>query len=187
MLGFNGGLLGVRRVPTLSAANGLWFPNEQSVAKRENSWPVLGLYRYWRFANFANTVLNSGTLDLVEIELSDANGLITGVTASASFSWTAGSSSLLVDGIKSSLSRAYNQSWATSQPTATISFDFSTPKNLTSLQIFSIYQQPRFPASFDLQYSTDGSFYVTYSTVTVGTSFTDLGDAVFASAVISIP
>lgn len=39
MLGFNGGLLGKRRVPALSQAPGLWFPNEQSVARRELSWP----------------------------------------------------------------------------------------------------------------------------------------------------
>jgi hypothetical protein len=39
MLGFNGGLMGVRRTPTGSAASGLWFQNEQSVAKRAAIWP----------------------------------------------------------------------------------------------------------------------------------------------------
>jgi hypothetical protein len=38
MLGFNGGLLGVRRTPTNDAASGLWFQNEQSVAKRAGIW-----------------------------------------------------------------------------------------------------------------------------------------------------
>jgi hypothetical protein len=42
MLGFNGGLMGVRRVPTGSAATGLWFQNEQSVAKRAAIWPSTG-------------------------------------------------------------------------------------------------------------------------------------------------
>jgi hypothetical protein len=42
MLGFNGGLLGRRRVPTLDAASGLWFSNEQSVARREVIWPTTG-------------------------------------------------------------------------------------------------------------------------------------------------
>ena len=46
MLGFNGGLLGVRRVPTTGAAKGLWFPNEQSVAKRAAIWPTKG-DPYW--------------------------------------------------------------------------------------------------------------------------------------------
>ena len=40
MLGFNGGLLGKRRTPTLAEAKGLWFQNEQSVARREAIWPV---------------------------------------------------------------------------------------------------------------------------------------------------
>ena len=39
MLGFNGGLLGVRRVPSGDTASGLWFQNEQSVAKRALIWP----------------------------------------------------------------------------------------------------------------------------------------------------
>lgn len=39
MLGFNGGRLGLLNEPTQSAASGLWFPNEQSVAKREAIWP----------------------------------------------------------------------------------------------------------------------------------------------------
>jgi hypothetical protein len=42
MLGFNGGLLGKRRVPTVDAASGLWFPNEQSVAKSGSVWPSSG-------------------------------------------------------------------------------------------------------------------------------------------------
>ena len=42
MLGFNGGLLGKRRTTDFSAAKGLWFPNEQSVARRENIWPITG-------------------------------------------------------------------------------------------------------------------------------------------------
>lgn len=40
MLGFNGGLLGVRRVPATGSTSGLWMPNEQSVAKRAGIWPV---------------------------------------------------------------------------------------------------------------------------------------------------
>lgn len=40
MLGFNGGLMGVRKVPTQGSASGLWFQNEQSVAKRAEIWPL---------------------------------------------------------------------------------------------------------------------------------------------------
>jgi hypothetical protein len=42
MLGFNGGLMGVRRVPTTDTATGLWMPNEQSVANRASIWPIQG-------------------------------------------------------------------------------------------------------------------------------------------------
>jgi hypothetical protein len=39
MLGLNGGLMGVRKVPTTTAASGVWVPNEQVLAKREGAWP----------------------------------------------------------------------------------------------------------------------------------------------------
>ena len=42
MLGFNGGLMGVRKVPATGSASGLWFQNEQSVAKRAGIWPTTG-------------------------------------------------------------------------------------------------------------------------------------------------
>jgi hypothetical protein len=42
MLGFNGGLMGVQRTPTAGAATGMWFQNEQSVAKRAGIWPIAG-------------------------------------------------------------------------------------------------------------------------------------------------
>jgi hypothetical protein len=41
MLGFNGGLMGVRRTPATSSASGLWFQNEQSVAQRAGIWPIV--------------------------------------------------------------------------------------------------------------------------------------------------
>jgi len=47
MLGFNGGLMGVRRTPTTSSASGLWFQNEQSVARRAAIWPIAGGDPYW--------------------------------------------------------------------------------------------------------------------------------------------
>ena len=50
MLGFNGGLMGVRKVPTTGSASGLWVPNEQSVAKRAGIWP----YPYTGDPYFAN-------------------------------------------------------------------------------------------------------------------------------------
>jgi hypothetical protein len=44
MLGLNGGLMGVLKVPTTGTATGLWDQNEQSVAKRAGIWPsVVGV------------------------------------------------------------------------------------------------------------------------------------------------
>jgi hypothetical protein len=40
MIGFNSGLLGVRRVPTTGSASGLWVPNEQVLAQRAGIWPL---------------------------------------------------------------------------------------------------------------------------------------------------
>lgn len=40
MIGFNGGLIGVRRTSTSTTATGLWSQNEQSVAKRAGAWPI---------------------------------------------------------------------------------------------------------------------------------------------------
>jgi hypothetical protein len=40
MLGLNGGLMGVLKVPTTGTATGVWDQNEQSVAKRAGIWPA---------------------------------------------------------------------------------------------------------------------------------------------------
>lgn len=42
MLGFNGGLLGSKRTPSPLAASGLWFQNEQLIARQAQSWPTTG-------------------------------------------------------------------------------------------------------------------------------------------------
>jgi hypothetical protein len=41
MIGFNGGLIGQDRTPTISVAVGVWTPGEQIKARRTNVWPVL--------------------------------------------------------------------------------------------------------------------------------------------------
>jgi hypothetical protein len=81
MFGFNGGLMGVRRTPTTVAASGMWSQNEQSVAKRVESWPIsenpipgLSPILWYDFADEA-TVTTSGTE-------------ITAVTSKGSRAWT---------------------------------------------------------------------------------------------------
>ena len=41
MLGFNGGLLGKRRIPSTDAAPGIWLSNECAVARSVAAWPSL--------------------------------------------------------------------------------------------------------------------------------------------------
>ena len=81
MLGFNGGLMGAQRTPTAGAASGLWFQNEQSVARRAAIWPSdgdptpgLSPVLWYDFADEA-TVTTSGTQ-------------ITAVTSKGSRAWT---------------------------------------------------------------------------------------------------
>lgn len=170
MLGFNGGLLGVRKVPSLAAASGLWMPNEQSVAKRAEIWPLVkAVTRYYRFNNFAATSLNSNTIDLAEIRFYNGDTVLTGITTTTSFSWGSGSASALTNG--NLTDRSYYESWSTAQPTATISFDFGSPTLITHVEIYIYYETaagPRFPATFDMQSSSDGSSYTQYATVTKG-------------------
>jgi hypothetical protein len=79
MLGFNGGLMGVRRVPATGAASGLWFQNEQSVAKRASIWPPFTVESLspvlWYDFSDETTVTTSGTE-------------ITAVTSKGSRAWT---------------------------------------------------------------------------------------------------
>jgi hypothetical protein len=87
MLGFNGGLMGVRRVPTGSAATGLWLQNEQSVAKRAAIWPQVV------------TDPTAGLSPILWYDFSDeatvttASGQITQITDKGSRGWTLAKSS----------------------------------------------------------------------------------------------
>ena len=83
MLGFNGGLMGVRRTPTTSAATGLWFQNEQSVARRAAIWPVVSSDEYW-----ADVVLllhcdgSNGSSTFTDLSNSNHSITVTGATVS---------------------------------------------------------------------------------------------------------
>lgn len=86
MLGFNGGLIGKRRVPTTLASSGLWLPNEQSIAQGAAIWPKevadptagLSPILWYDFAD-ETTVTTSG-------------GQITQITDKGSRGWTLTSS-----------------------------------------------------------------------------------------------
>jgi hypothetical protein len=82
MLGFNGGLMGVRRVPSGSAASGLWFQNEQNLAKQAGLWiRPLGtysqssLYSGTTAASLAN-MTNGSFTDAATATNADANAFV---------------------------------------------------------------------------------------------------------------
>jgi hypothetical protein len=180
----NGGLSGAKRNVSTSAASGMWMLEEQNLAKRAGAWPISGgqATRYVRFANFANTTLNSNTLDLAEIRFFNGDTVYTGITCTTSFGFNSGDAGRLVDGDLTN--RSFNATWSASQSTATISFDFGSSSVITHLQIYIWYENdygPRFPATFDFQTSSDGTTYTTALSITKGTCTTEAG-SVFKTA-----
>jgi hypothetical protein len=87
MLGFNGGLIGVRRTPTVDAAPGLWFQNEQSVAKRAEIWP-LGLIPDPDFASVSLLLHMDGTNGSTTFTDSSSNTLSVTANGNAQISTT---------------------------------------------------------------------------------------------------
>jgi len=85
MLGFNGGLMGVRRTPTGSAASGLWFQNEQSVAKRDGIWP-LGAVDDPYFANVSLLLSMDGSNGSTTFTDSSLNAFAVTATGNAQIS-----------------------------------------------------------------------------------------------------
>jgi len=83
MLGFNGGLMGVRRVPTQGIASGLWSQNEQSAAKRVGIWP-LSNDPYW--ANVSLLLHMDGSDGSTTFTDSSSNGLSMTLTGSIALS-----------------------------------------------------------------------------------------------------
>jgi hypothetical protein len=190
MLGLNSGLLGVRRVPATGSASGLWVPNEQSLAKRAGTWPLTGVYRYYRLSAFANTSLNDDTFEIAEVQLYNDDTVITGITATGSFTWTDGSYSSIVNG--DTTERNYKQSWSGVQSSATITFDFgSSVAAPTHIRIFVSYggglYGPRFPASFNFNASNESNAnFASLATITVGTSLTQVTSFLYVTDKVAI-
>jgi hypothetical protein len=182
-----GGVLGAQPGWSVANRSGVWSPTQVFNARAQNTWSSHKAFRYWRMDGWASTTLNGDTLDLSEIRFWAGATQLQGISVSASFVPTGGTISLLANEDTSTNSRVYRSSWASLRPTAWMEFDFASPVVLTDMQIFSLYTQPRFPASFFLSKSaTAGSGFVTHGTVTVGTSFTSLGSNVYSSAKVAV-
>ena len=95
MLGFNGGLMGVRKVPTTGSASGLWFQNEQSVAKRAGIWPSvvpdpmpgLSPIFWYDFADEATVTTSSGQITEIT-DKGSANRTLTKSTTGPTYATT---------------------------------------------------------------------------------------------------
>ena len=87
MIGFNSGLLGVRRVPTTGTASGLWVPNEQVLAKRAGIWPA-GAGGDPDFANVSLLLHMNGTNGSTTFTDSSSNGLTVTGNGNAAVSTT---------------------------------------------------------------------------------------------------
>jgi hypothetical protein len=113
MLGFNGGLMGVRRTPTTSEATGLWFQNEQSTAKRAAIWPVAGGDPEW--ANVSLLLRMDGSNGATTFTDLSSNAHTITVGGNAQVSTTDpkfGTGSLLLDGAGDYLQTPAHSSFA---------------------------------------------------------------------------
>ena len=100
MLGFNGGLMGVRKVPTTGAAPGMWSPNEQSVAQRAGIWPEVQIGDPY-FANVSLLLHMDGTNGSTTFTDSSSNGFTVTANGNAEVATANpkfGSGSLALDG-----------------------------------------------------------------------------------------
>ena len=84
MIGLNGGLIGVSRVPNAGGSPGVWVPNEQSLAKRAGLWPV----------NFGTTDPTPSLSPVLWYDFSDETSVttsgteVTAVASKGTRSWT---------------------------------------------------------------------------------------------------
>jgi hypothetical protein len=149
------------------------------MAKRAEIWPISGGLeaRYVRFTNFADTSLYSSSFDLAEIRFYNGDTVYTGITCTTNFNWDTGSAAAIVDG--NLTDRSYNSGWFNYQPTATIDFDFGSSVFITHLQIYIWYENnfgPRFPETFEVDTSSDGTSYTNVCYITKGTCTIEAGD-----------
>lgn len=164
MLGFNGGLLGARRVPTVSAASGLWLPNEQSVAKRAGIWPqsIGPGYRYWKFDQFTHVsnlvevgefVVTVGGVPLASGQSSTTNGILTA----------------LKDGVYTA--RAFQM--ASPASSFFVLYDHGTQVDASGFRYASFYQAAtRYITGVRVSVSNDGASYTVLKTFSSLTAYT---------------
>jgi len=138
MLGFNGGLMGARRTPTTGAASGLWFQNEQSVAKRAAIWPIAGGDPYW--ADVSLLLHMDGSNGSTTFTDSSSNALTVTPSGDAQISTAQskfGGSSLLLDGSGDYITTSASSSLALGTGDFTVEFFVYRTSNNNDQGIFT--------------------------------------------------
>lgn len=135
MLGFNGGLLGVRRSTAINAAIGVWTRNEHALAAGIQEWPLTGAVaaRYWRVKSLTG-ITDSSFFEISELELLSGEIIRThSVVPSVSSSPAQGSLLSVTDG-----STANNVYWTKAiavDPAFWMQFDLGTPQVITHIKV----------------------------------------------------
>lgn len=162
------GYIGMRKVPTTDNASGVWRLDEQAKAKKDGIWPRAG-FRYWRLYvasswstdfGFANSLV-VGELELREsVGGADETG---GKTATASQEYSAASGA--IDNNTGTQWQSYNgganifPSW--------LKVDIGSSPIKVAQYLINVGQyNTSGPKSWELQYSSDNSNWVTVHTVT---------------------
>jgi hypothetical protein len=152
MLGSNGGLVGVRRVPTALAASGIWTPNEQAIARQNNFWPsATYISRYWRFDQFT---LSGGTNEISEFVLTSSGSYVSGGTWSASGVGLGSFSAVSMT--NSDLANRAVQMGGDIEPASFLQYDHGSPASCTGFR-YALYfdSSNRWIASCRVQVSPD--------------------------------
>ena len=156
MLGVNGGLIGKRRRPSISAAPGVWMLNEQANDRRETNWPGLAASaRYWRFGS--PVFSDASFFEISEFQLLDgANVVLTsGITPTSSNAPAGGLMANLSDG--STNNNAY---WSRATAVASgfwIQYDLGSPQAVISARFGSEATVARAPTGGVISFSANGT------------------------------
>jgi hypothetical protein len=182
MIGLNGGLMGVRRVTTTSAAPGLWVPNEQVLAERADIWPN---YSDPSFASVSLLLHMDGTNASTAFTDNSANALTFTANGSAQISTAQskfGGASGFFNGTGTSISTPNNNVLNLSSGDFTIEFWLFATSFASALKIFD--KDGVFGASFpsmQCSVSTAGALSFLFGDGTGGSTYASYGCGTIAT------
>lgn len=155
-------------------------------------------WRFFRFSHFSDTDLDGDICDLTEVEFLRDEQVLRPDAVSSTVDWTYGGIGLLeriIDGVIATWppgylnpgSRAACSPWSSQRAAAVLTFEFVLPTRITHLRINTLFSPLRFPQSFLLSVSGDGSRFFPLGTIHTG-SFSPQGVVeVWASPLLPLP